>query len=338
MKLSNTVDDDQDRRIAFRKNPSPPSAVPRAHYAQPEILPTNEPDNREIVDVEMGDDDNSVKYATAPNPLVEPGGAEHDVVKTLEQQPTDESRNLEEESDLEIQRQRQRRARRGPTPSSSPLSSPQAGSRKPSPGASKTMTGMKRNREEYEDGQVDDHDHDHDVRIVVEGERKGKDPIHGSISAETEAVRTNADNSEPGEVVLERDQTTLDVEPKSRTAQHNNKVSTDEKQVTTLPQTEIQAPMVITPLSNKPIREVHPKALGRWTYYTHVKDSGPTVPTRSSFTTAQQQQSTTTTTTTTTSQPLSTTQAQRFPKKLGINHMDLLYKTEKDVMVCRICL
>ncbi|KAF8812746.1 hypothetical protein BYT27DRAFT_7086727 [Phlegmacium glaucopus] len=86
----------------------------------------------------------------------------------------------------------------------------------------------------------------------------------------------------------------------------------------------------MTPLSNKPAKDGHPKTLGRWSYYTHFRDNGVPLPPTSSFITQQF-----------TPPPLPSPPAQRPQKrhpKLGINHMDLLYKTEKEVMVCRICL
>jgi len=228
---------------------------------------------------------------------------------------TEEPKELQ--TDLEIQRQRQRQARRGPTPPSPSISSSQPGSGKPSPVIPKA--GMKRDREQYEEGQVVEEDDDVGIDNpgdVIPGKQKHDGPV---LPAGTGAIHTDVDNSEEGEIIIIVEQQPRDDTPKRRKGKN---VSTDERQVT-----PIQVPM--TP-SFATAKEANPKALGRWAYYRDSSDapSRSVHPKRSFVTSAttQQQQS-----------PPLPPQA-RLPKKLGINHMDLLYKTEKEVMVCRICL
>jgi hypothetical protein len=272
----------------------------------------DEPGNQgmEIIDVDM-DDDNDDDVTIVPpiqtTTVVKPD-AEQDI------QPTDDSRNFKEEqesqSDLEMQRQRQRQARRGPTPSSSP----QARSRKTLPMVSKT--GVKRDREEYEEGQVDEDDHDHDVGIdepsIVPEEKPNGSPVQGPISTETQTIPADADDNS-GIVILERE--LKDDMPKQ---QKDKVVSTNGRQVT--PQTGIKIATFSTG------KGPNPKALGKRSHYREPPISLTSL--RSFVTTPQQS---------TTSLPLPSPQP-RLPKKLGINHMDLLYKTEREVMVCRICL
>lgn len=353
--LSNRVDDCHTGPSSLevstlKQNPSSPSTVAQVHCTIDERLrsstplsPTqvvstdnedktkvevDEPDSHEmgIVDVEMDDEDDvtivppitSVR-ATTTSPS--PPDTEQNI------QLTDECReDLKEESesqsDVEMQRQRRRRARRDLTsPSPSSVSS-QADSRKPSPVLSKT--GMKRDRQEYEEGQVDEEHRDQDVRIdVVQGEPREEDSVQGSISAETETNHTDVDNSEEGEIVVVEREHKGNNMPKRR---KGKKVSTDGGQVTL--QKEIQISMTPT------FSTANPKATGRWAYYTHYRDSAsaPVPPTRSFTATAATTQPSTATL------PLSPSPPARLPKKLGINHMDLLYKTEKEVMMCRICL
>jgi len=179
-------------------------------------------------------------------------------------------------------------------------------------------TGMKRDREQYEEGQVVEED---DVGIdnpgnVIPGEQR-HDPVPRSIRAGTEAIRTDVDSSEEGEIIIVERQPGDDT-PKRRKGKN---VSTDERQVT-----PIQVPMTPTFATAK---DANPKAPGRWAYYTHRDSSdapSPVRPKRSFVTSATTQQ-----------QSPPPPQA-RLPKKLGINHMDLLYKTEKEEMVCRVCL
>ena len=255
-----------------------------------------------------------IRTTSPPNP----------VVKSEDIQFADESRNFMEEqepqSDLEMQRQRQRQARRGPTPSSSP----QAHSRKTSLVVSKT--GVKRDREEYEEGQVDededeDEDTGRDVGIdepdTILQEKPNGSPVHGSISTETQAIV--ADTVDPEEVVMLEREVVKDDMPKR---QKDKKNSTDGRQVTA--RTEIiKGPTLST------VKGPNPKAAGKRSHYRDF--IGPPIPLASlrSFVTSQPPSAI--------SLPLPSPQP-RLPKKLGINHMDLLYKTEQEVMVCRICL
>ena len=245
----------------------------------------------------------------------------------------DESRSFKEEqepqSDLEMQRQRQRQARRGPTPSS-----PQIRSRKSLLVVSKT--GVKRDREEYEEGQVDEEeeeDNDHyDVGtdksgIVIFQENLNGSPVHGGsiLSTETQTNLADADNTEEI-VILERERKQKKDDMRKR--QKDKKVSTGGGQQGTAAQTEIiKAPT--TSSTTTTVKDPNPKAPGKRSYYRDF--IGPPIPLTSlrPFVTAQQQS--------TTSLSLPSPQP-RLPKKLGINHMDLLYKTEQEVMVCRICL
>ena len=301
----------------------------------------DEPGNHEmmgIIDVDNEDDDVTIVppitgiRTTTPNPVAKPDAEQ------------DESRSFKEEqepqSDLEMQRQRQRQARRGPTPSSSP----QVRSRKTSLVVSKT--GVKRDREEYEEGQVDededeeDNDHHHHVGTDKPGvlqENANGSPVHGGSIISTETQTTNladADNSEEI-VILEREQKKDDMRKRQK---DKKKVSTGgggQQQVMTAPQTEIvKAPTTLSSSSSDAAtttvkEDSNPKAPGKRSYYRDF--IGPPIPITSlrPFVTAQQQS--------TTSLSLPSPQP-RLPKKLGINHMDLLYKTEQEVMVCRICL
>ena len=231
---------------------------------------------------------------------------------------TEEPRNFKElQTDLETQRQRHRQARRGSTTPSPPVSSSQPGPRKPSPVIPKT--GMKRDREQYEEGQVVEED---DVGIdnpgnILPGEQKHDEPVPRPMAG-TEAIHTDVDSSEEGEIIIVERQPRDDA-PKRRKGKNGKNVSTDEKQVT-----PIQVPMTPTFATAK---DANPKALGRWAYYTH-RDSTPSpVRPKRSFVTS-----------TTTQQQSPQPPQARLPKKLGINHMDLLYRTEKEEMVCRICL
>jgi hypothetical protein len=269
----------------------------------------------EMVGVEMDDDSTSSSKRTTTTTAQQ------------DSQLTDESRNFKEkpdpQSDLEISRQRQRQARRGPT-SRSP---PQAGSRKHSPVVSKT--GMKRDREQYEEGQTKDEE-DQVVGIDnpgIVGEQSQAVPVNGSISAKKEAIQTDIDNSsEEGEIVMVEREKKDDISKRRKGKQ----VSTDERQVTS--QTEIQVP-------NSPTfstaTDGNPKVLGRWAYYTQYRDSSVPIPTptQSSPSTQPPPPAPSGISSLSPSSPQA-----RLPKKLGINHMDLLYKTEKEVMVCRICL
>ena len=309
----------------------PRLSTPRSSPTQ--VVSTDNDEDKskvEIVDVEM-DDDNT----TIVPPITSKRMSVTTTTTTTAQQDiqlTDESRHFKEEpepqSDLEIQRQRQRQARRGPT---SPSPS-QAGSRKSSPVVSKT--GMKRDREQYEEGQVDEEDQvvgiDHPAIV---GEQNQEASANGSISAKTEAIQTDIDNrSEEGEIVIVEREPKDDM-PKRR---KGKKVSTDEKQVTS--QAEIQVPM--TPAFSI-ATDASPKVLGRWAYYTQYRDSSvPTpTPTRSLVTSTSTQPPPPPVPPPSGMSLLSPSPPQaRLPKKLGINHMDLLYKTEKEVMVCRICL
>jgi hypothetical protein len=328
--LSNIVDDRRTGSSSLRvstskQNPSPPPVVAQVQGTideQPRPSTSSSPtrvvssDNEgKKFKVEMDDDDVTIVppitniQTTSPNPP----DAERDI------QLTDESRNcreLEPPSDVETQRQRQREARRGPTPSTpSFVSSSQITSRKTSPVVLKT--GMKRNRNEYEEGQVVDEE-DQPVGIdnpdiVPQGEQRQKGPFESRTSAETEAIHTDLDNSEEdGEIVIMSP--TVDL---SKTRRSGNKVSTVRKQVT--PHMEVQARVATFPIANDP----NPKALGRWAYYRDSVGVVTPSPARSFIT-----------------QPSMTPPSPqaRLPKKLGINHMDLLYKTEKETMVCRICL
>ena len=310
-----------------RQNPSPPPVCEQPGQSTPPYaaistdneekckVEVDEPGNQEmeIIDVEMDDDDDNVTIVppistTTPNPVVRPD-AEQDI------QLADESRNFfneehESQSDLEMQRQRQRQARRGPTPSSSP----QARSRKTLPVVSKT--GVKRDREEYEEGQVDedDNDHDHDVGIdepgIIREEKHNDSLVQGSISTETQAIPADADS----EIVIVEREMKGDM-PKR---QKDKKVSTDGRQVT--PLKEIKK---VQTLSTE--KGPNPKAPGKRSHYRDFISPPISLTSLRSFVTVPQ------------SLPPPSPQP-RLPKKLGINHMDLLYKTEQEVMVCRFCL
>ena len=306
--LSIHIDDEQPRQS------TPPSATTQVESNDNEDkckVEVDEPGNREIIDIEMDDDDVTIVPPTAsigtttPNPGVKPG-AEQDI------QFADESRNFVEQeplSDLEMQRKRQRQARRGPSPCSSP---PQARSRKSLPSVSKT--GVKRDREEYEDGQVDEDDHDAgiDESSIVQ-EKRNDFPVHGSTSTERQAILTDAEEI----VMLEQD--LKDDKPKR---QKGEKVSTDGRQVT--PQTGIKKMPPTVSTEKGP----NSKATGKRSHYREFINPPISLTSLRSFVTTPQQ-----------SLPISSPQP-RLPKKLGINHMDLLYKTdsEREVMVCRICL
>ena len=295
---------------------TPPSATQVVSTDKEEKckVEVDEPGNHEmeIIDIEMDVDDDVTIVppitTTTPNPDVKPD-ADQDI------QLTDESRNFNEEqeppqSDLEMQRQRQRQARRGPTPSSSP----QARSRKTLPVVSKT--GVKRDREEYEEGQVDEDDngHDHDVGIDEPGlileENPIGSPVHGSISTETQAILAEADDNSEEIVILER-------ELKDDMPKRQKDISTDGRQAT---------PEIKKKPTSSTGKGPNPKALGKRSHYRDFMSPPISLTSLRSFVTTPQQ-----------SLPPPSPQP-RLPKKLGINHMDLLYKTEREVMVCRICL
>ena len=307
--LPNCITDEHPRQ-------STPPSVTQVVSTDKEEKCKVEVDDHEM-NVEMNDDDNVTivpPITATPNSVGRPD-AEQDI------QVTDESRIFKEEqeviSDLEMRRQRQRQALRGPTPSSSP----QVHSRKASLVVSKT--GVKRDREEYEEGQVDEDGHDREVGIdddtdnVLEENPKNS-AVQDHISTETQGIVADAvaeadDNSEGEIVILERE--LKDDVPKR---QKEKKVSTDTRQV--MPQMEIKKVPALGKVPN-------PKALGKRSHYRDFISPPISLTNLKSFT---QQQSTI-------SQPLPSPQP-RLPKKLGINHMDLLYKTEREVMVCRFCL
>ena len=197
------------------------------------------------------------------------------------------------------------------------------------------MTGAKRGRGEYEENSLTNTEYP--VGCV-------------SRSAETEVDGDN--NSSEGDNLRERKDDDVLV---SKGTKRRKQVVMDgigggsggrRQQVVTSQMEEIQ--MAMTPLSNANrtvmmMKEAHPKASGRWTYYTHYRDNS--VP---------EARPTTATTSTSTSLPPSPQDQRPVPPpvppppapsakrlaKLGINHMDLLYKTEKEkeIMTCRICL
>jgi len=308
----------------------------------------DQPDSCEIVDVEMGEDavDDDGDMSIVP-PVTNIGPVAKSDVQTLEQktQPTDEEES-ELQVDLEAQRQRQRQARRGPTPTP-PVSSPRTRSGKT------RRTGMKRNREEYEACQVAE-DHHHDMRIEepgrVERERRTEvvqmDPVqlvHSPSSVEAADIHADADECE---IVLERKRRDVDDIHIPRKDKTRGKVATNgRRQVTPPPPPpgEIHMPTTATATATATATMTpaakdahHPKTIGRWSYYTHFRDNGsPLAPTRSPIiepSTAPLPPSQ--------HLPISPQADRPTPKrhsKLGINHMDLLYKTEKEVMVCRIC-
>lgn len=301
---------------------TPPSA-PQASSTDNEEkckVEVDEPGNQENIDIEMDEDDDEddvtiVPPITAtPNPVMEPD-TEQDI------QLTDESRNFkeeqEEQSDLEIQRQRQRQARRGPTPSSSP----QIRTKKMLSVVSKT--GVKRDREEYEEGQVDEDEDDNDDNVgidepgVIFEEKPNGSPTHGSKSTETQVIHADADNSD--EIVIVEQELKDDTPRRPK----DKKISTDGKQVT--PKTEIKK--IATMSTGK---GPNPKASGKRSHYREFISPPIALTSLRSFVTTPQQS--------TTSLPPPPSPQPRLPKKLGINHMDLLYKTEREVMVCRICL
>ena len=302
---------------------TPPSATRTISIDNEEKCEVDESGNHEMEVIDVDADEVTIVPPKSPNPVVKP----EDI-----QQLADESQKSEEEqepqSDLEMQRQRQREARRGPTPSSS--SSPQARSRKTPPVISKA--GVKRDREEYEEGQADEEDNDRDVGIDKPGivhqqhqERPNGSPVHGSKSTETQA---DADNSEEI-VILDRELKLKDDKPKRR---KGKKVSTDARQVTE--QTEIiksptSSTTTTTTTTTTSKGGPNPKAPAKRSHYRDF--IGPPIQLTSlrSFVTSQPPSAI--------SLPLPSPQP-RLPKKLGINHMDLLYKAEQEVLVCRICL
>lgn len=275
----------------------------------------DEPGNQEIIDIEMDDDDVTIvpPITATPNPVVKPDTEQ-------DNQLTDGSRKFKEEqesqSGLEIQRQRHRQARRGPTPSSSP----QARTRKTLSIVSKT--GVKRDREEYEEGQVDEDEDDNDDNVginepgVIFEEKSNSSPVHGSKSTETQVIPADADNSD--EIVIVEQELKDDM-PRQ---QKDKKITTDGKQVTPKPEIKKIATMSTGKGPN-------PKASGKRSHYRDFISPPIALTSLRSFVTTPQQS--------TTSLPPQSPQP-RLQKKLGINHMDLLYKTEREVMVCRICL
>ena len=345
-------DDEMDAKAAFTKadnrrpgssslevstskpNPSPPHVCiideqPRQSTppSVTQVVSTDKEDKCKVevddheMDVEMMNDEDDVTIVppitTIPNPVVKPD-AEQDI------QLIDGSRIFKEEqesqSDLEMQRQRQRQALRGPTP----CSSPQSRSRKTSLVVSKT--GVKRDREEYEEGQVDEDDFDHDEGIdepgIILEETPKESPVHESISTETQAIVADADaaddddddDSEEEIVILERE--LKDDKPKR---QKDKKVSTDGRQV--IPQTEMKKSFTG--------KGPNPKAQAKRSHYKDFINPPMRLKSFVNITSPQQQQQ----------QFIPPPSPQsRLPKKLGINHMDLLYKTEREVMVCRFCL
>lgn len=314
-----------------KQDSSPPPVDDRSRQSTPPSSSTDKEEKCKVEDddhemnVEMNDDEDDVTIVppitTNPNPVVKP--------EAEQQEKTDESRYFKEEqeaqSDLEIRRQRQRQALRGPTPSSSP----QTRSRKTSLVVSKT--GVKRDREEYEEGQVDDEaedDKDYDEPGIIIEEKLKDSPVHGSISTETQAIPTDEDEGDTSE----REIMIVDRKDDNPKRQKDKKHSTDGPGRQAIPQTEIKR---IPTMSTG--KGPNPKALGKRPHYRDFISPPISLTSLRSFvtttTTTQQQQHQQSTT----SLPPPSPQP-RLPKKLGINHMDLLYKTEREVMVCRICL
>ena len=192
------------------------------------------------------------------------------------------------------------------------------------------MTGAKRGRDEYEENSLTTTEY----------------PI-GRVSGSAETEVDGDNNSSEGDNLREgKDDDVLVSKGTKRRKQVVTDGSGGGSGGRRQQMEEIQ--MAMTPLSNANravMKEAHPKASGRWTYYTHYRDNS--VPEARPFTT------TTTTSTSTFLPPSPQDQRPVLPSappppappakrlaKLGINHMDLLYKTEKekDIMTCRICL
>ena len=313
----------------------PGLSTPSIHHGDKEEV--NKPDSREM---DLDEDEvmiipppmTSVRV-TPPNPITKPkSNAEHDNnhnnIQTCE--PVDEPPRMELESSIvKMQRRsRRRQVRRGSTPL--PLSStsppPPVWLRKVR--VRTRMMGVKRGRDEYEENSPTTTEY----------------PV-GRVSGSVETEVDGDNNSSEGDNLRERKDDDVLV---SKGTKRRRQVVTDgsgggsgrRQQVE-----EIQT--AITPLSNanRPVmmmKEVHTKASGRWTHNTHNS-----IPEARPFTI-------TTATSTFTSLPPSPQDQRPVPPpappppappakriaKLGINHMDLVYKTEKEkeIMICRICL
>ena len=347
------VDGDQERRTgsssyveSFKQNPSSssPTAVhhaineprpspiravstthngnkPRVEADHEELPPLPPPDNRGIVDVEILDQD------VPPLPPMGNSPIEKPVLSP------DESRNMEEEAPPDPEVQRQRQARRGPTPPSPPQQ------QRSSPVALKT--GMKRNRDAYEDGQIEDNDMESNGR-EEEGPIPGGGggPIHSNLG---EPIVHSDTAEEEVVVMMEREQknennnNNNNTMMKTRQQHKGKKVSTDGRQQQQQQQQQMIMEMSAAAAATA-VKDAHPKAVGRWTYYSHYRDSGvPAKPCCAAAASGGGGGGGCSQPSTSKAVPPSPP-APRLAKKLGINHMDLLYKTEKEVMICRICL
>jgi hypothetical protein len=223
-----------------------------------------------------------------------------------------------------------------------------------------SKTGVKRDREEYEEGQVDEDGNEHDVGMDEPGIiHEQTPPVHESIISTTTTTTTtttetkaivaypdsdddNDDNtaSEGEIVILEREPPKDDnlKKPKGQKDDNNNnnkkKVSTvgRQQQAAIVPQqTEMKMKKKIPPPASTTTQTgkgSNPKAQrGKRSHYRDFISPPISLTNLRSFVT-----------TTSSRPPTSSPPQPRLPKKLGINHMDLLYKTEREVMVCRICL
>ena len=269
----------------------PGLSTPSIHHGEKERV--DEPDSRGI-DLDTDDEDDVMIIPppmtkirlTPPNPITKPkSNAEHDNHNNIQTcEPVDEPPRMELESSesdiVEMQRRSQRRqVRRESTPLPSPTSPPPPARSRKAPVRTR-MTGAKRGRDEYEENSPTTTEY----------------PIgRVSGSAETEVDRDNnsseSDNRREG-----KDDDVLVSKGTKRRKQVVTDGSGGGSGGRRQQMEEIQ--MAMTPLSNanRPVmKEAHPKASGRWTYYTHYRDNS--VPEARPLTT------TTTTTSTSTSLP-----------------------------------
>jgi hypothetical protein len=318
------------------RQPTPPSATQPVPTDKEEKFKEEADESCDDMDIEVDEDDDvtivppPITTTTTPNPPVEkqdekkPDAGE-------DTQPTNESRNSKEEQEpqsfLEIQRQRQRQALRGPTPSS-----PQVRSRKASPVVSKT--GVKRDREEYEEGQVDedeveDRDGGKDEPGIILENKPKDSPVQDSSPTKKQALvpYTDADDNSDVEIVIMGQEKPKGDKPKEQ--QKDKKGSTpDGRQQVIVPQPRIKKKKI--PITLPPnVKGPNPIALGNRSHYRDFINPPVSLTRLRSFVTTPQPSTTSL---------FPPSPQPRLQKKLGISHMDLLYKTERESMVCRICL